>query len=47
MNKEQILNWFGIYREAHPLTLGYKKVTYSFNFLNLDFTVSRVESTIQ
>jgi hypothetical protein len=47
MNKEKILNMFGIYREAHPLTLGYKKVTYSFNFLNLDFTVSRVESTIQ
>lgn len=47
MNKEQVLNWFGIYREAHALTLGYKKVTYSFNFLNLDFTVSRIESTIQ
>lgn len=47
MNLERILNRLGVYREARHVTLGRKQIIWRFNFLDIDFVISRVKSTVR
>jgi len=41
-----LMKIFGITRTTHSVSIGIKQVVYHFSFLNRDFTMSKLESTI-